>query len=94
MKSTGRGVVVGIAIALIMGVGWHGMRLAKPRKGPWPAERVTAMRQEMLAIHRVSGHSDKNPWSCDNVRAVNVFADVQARSGELEAARAAISSLS
>jgi hypothetical protein len=56
----------------------------------WSAERVTALRQEMLAIYRVSGHSNKNPWSCDNVRAVNVFADVQANSGELAAARAAI----
>jgi hypothetical protein len=56
----------------------------------WPAERVTALRQEMLAIYRVSGHSNKNLWSCDIVRGVNLFADIQAKSGELAAARAAI----
>jgi len=42
MKSTGRRVVVGIAIGLIMGLGWYEMRLAKPRTGCrcWAADRA------------------------------------------------------
>src|ERR1700722_10721197 len=47
--------------------------------------------QETLAVFRVESHSQKDPWSCDDERAVNEFADLQARSGELAAARAAIS---
>ena len=57
----------------------------------WAAERIARMRQETLAVFRVESHSQKDPWSCDDVRAVNEFADLQARSGELAAARAAIS---
>jgi hypothetical protein len=56
----------------------------------WASERITAMEQEVLATVRVETYSGKDPWSCDNVRALNEFADVQARSGELAAARAAI----
>jgi hypothetical protein len=56
----------------------------------WASERITAMQQEMSAVFRIEWYSGKDPWSCDNVRAVNEFADVQARSGELAAARAAI----
>jgi hypothetical protein len=56
----------------------------------WASERITAMHQEMLAAFRVETYSGKDPWSCDNVRALNEFTDVQARSGELAAARAAI----
>jgi hypothetical protein len=56
----------------------------------WPFDRITAMRQEILAINRIQAHSDKNPWSCDNVRAVNEFVGTQARSGEVAAGRAAI----
>jgi hypothetical protein len=57
----------------------------------WAPERIAAVRQETLAVFRVESHSQKDPWSCDDVRAVNEFADLQARSGELAAARAAIS---
>jgi hypothetical protein len=56
----------------------------------WASERITAMRQEMSAIFRVEAPADKDPWSCDHVRAMNEFADIQVRSGELAAARAAI----
>ena len=56
----------------------------------WAPERIAAMRQETLAVFRIESHSDKDPWSCDDVRAVNEFGDLQARSGELAAARAAI----
>jgi hypothetical protein len=56
----------------------------------WASERVTAMREEVLAMFRAGTYSGKDPWSCDNVRALNKFAGVQARSGELAAARAAI----
>lgn len=56
----------------------------------WSSERVSAIRQETLAVYRVESHSDKDPWSCGDVRAVNEFANVQARSGEMAAARAAI----
>jgi hypothetical protein len=56
----------------------------------WASERITATQQEMLAMFRVETPSDKDPWSCDNVRAVNEFAELQARSGELAAARDAI----
>ena len=56
----------------------------------WAPERVTAMREEMLAMFRVETYSSRDPWSCDNVRALTEFAGVQARSGELAAARAAI----
>ena len=48
------------------------------------------MREEVLAMFRAGTYSGKDPWSCDNVRALNKFAGVQARSGELAAARAAI----
>jgi hypothetical protein len=41
-------------------------------------------------MFRAENYSGKDPWSCDNVRALTEFAGVQARSGELEAARAAI----
>jgi hypothetical protein len=57
----------------------------------WAPERIAALRQETLAVFRVESHSQKDPWSCDDERAVNEFADLQARSGELAAARAAIS---
>jgi hypothetical protein len=57
----------------------------------WAPERIAAVQQETLAVFRVESHSQKDPWRCDDVRAVNEFADVQARSGELAAARAAIS---
>ena len=53
-------------------------------------EAITAIQQQMSATFRVETNSGKDPWSCDNVRALNEFADVQARSGELAAARAAI----
>lgn len=56
----------------------------------WAPERVTAMREEVLAMFRAETYSGKDPWSCDNVRALTEFAGVQARSGELAAARAAI----
>jgi hypothetical protein len=56
----------------------------------WPSERVSAMREEELAMMRAENYSGKDPWSCDNVRALIEFAGVQARSGELAAARAAI----
>jgi hypothetical protein len=61
-----------------------GMRLG------WKSERITALQQEMLATFRVDPPSNENPWSCENVRAVNEFASIQGRAGELEAARAAI----
>lgn len=56
----------------------------------WEHERITAMQQEMLAMFRVETHSGKDPWSCANVHALNEFADIQGRSGELTAARDAI----
>jgi ribosomal protein S13 len=48
------------------------------------------MREEVLAMFRSEIYSGKDPWSCDNVRALTEFAGIQARSGELAAARAAI----
>jgi hypothetical protein len=56
----------------------------------WASERVSAMREEVLAMFRAENYSGKDPWSCDNVRALTEFASVQARSGEVAAARAAI----
>lgn len=56
----------------------------------WASERTNAMNQEILATFRVETDSGKNPWSCENVRALNEFADIQGRMGELAAARAAI----
>jgi hypothetical protein len=56
----------------------------------WASERTTAMQQEMLAVFRVESNAGENPFSCDNVRAVNEFAGIQAQSGELAAGRAAI----
>jgi hypothetical protein len=56
----------------------------------WAPERISAMREEVLAMFRTENYSGKDPWSCDNVRALTEFAGVQARSGELAAARAAI----
>jgi hypothetical protein len=56
----------------------------------WASERVSAMREELLATFRAENYSGKDPWSCDNVQALTEFAGVQARSGELAAARAAI----
>jgi hypothetical protein len=56
----------------------------------WASERVTAMREETLAMFRVETYSGRDPWNCENVRALTEFAGVQARSGELAAARAAI----
>jgi hypothetical protein len=56
----------------------------------WGSERVSAMREEVLAMFRSEIYSGKDPWSCDNVRALTEFAGIQARSGELAAARAAI----
>lgn len=56
----------------------------------WEPERITAMRQEMLAIFRVETYSGKDPWSCANVRALNEFAGIQGLSGEFAAGRNAI----
>jgi hypothetical protein len=56
----------------------------------WASERVSAMREEVLAMFRAENYSGKDPWSCDNVLALTEFAGVQAQSGELAAARAAI----
>jgi hypothetical protein len=56
----------------------------------WAPERVSAMEEEVTAMFRAENYSGKDPWSCDKVRALNEFAGVQARSGELAAARAAI----
>jgi hypothetical protein len=56
----------------------------------WTSERVTAMQQEMLATFRVDPPFGEDPWSCDNVRAINEFASIQGQAGELTAARAAI----
>ena len=56
----------------------------------WESERITAMRQEILAMYRVETQSGKDPWSCENVRALNEFAAIQSRSGEIAAARDAI----
>jgi hypothetical protein len=56
----------------------------------WASERVSAMREEVLAMYRAENYSGKDPWSCDNVRALTEFASVQARSGEVAAVRAAI----
>lgn len=56
----------------------------------WAPERVSAMREEVLAMFRAENYSGEDPWSCDNVRAVTEFASLQARSGEVAAARAAI----
>ena len=56
----------------------------------WEPERIIAMRQETLAMFRVETYSGKDPWSCDNVRALNEFAAIQGQSGELAAARDAI----
>jgi hypothetical protein len=56
----------------------------------WPSDRITEMNQEILATYRIETHSHVNPWNCENVIAKNVFANIQARSGELAAARAAI----
>jgi hypothetical protein len=49
----------------------------------WASERITAMQQEMSAIFRIETYAVKDPWTCDNVRAVNQFTDVQVRSEEL-----------
>ena len=56
----------------------------------WAPQRVSAMREEVLAMFRAENYSGKDPWSCDNVQALTEFAGAQARSGELAAARAAI----
>jgi hypothetical protein len=56
----------------------------------WAPERISAMREEVLAMFRAENYSGKDPWSCDNVRALTEFASIQARSGEVAAARAAI----
>jgi len=56
----------------------------------WAPERIAALQQETLAMFRVETYSEKDPWSCDNVHDLNEFAALQARSGEVAAARAAI----
>jgi hypothetical protein len=56
----------------------------------WASARITGMQQEMLAMFRVETHPNNDPWSCENVHALNQFTDVQGRSGELAAARDAI----
>jgi hypothetical protein len=48
------------------------------------------MREENLAIYRVESHSEKNPWNCENVKAVEQFAALQGHSGEVAAGRMAI----
>jgi hypothetical protein len=56
----------------------------------WPADRITSMQEENLAIYRVESHSEKNPWNCENVKAVEQFAALQGHSGEVAAGRMAI----
>jgi hypothetical protein len=56
----------------------------------WSSDRIAAMHQELLAMFRVEAYSGGDPWSCDHVRALNDFAGIQLRLGELAAARAAI----
>jgi hypothetical protein len=46
-----------------------------------PEPRVTAMRQEVLAMFRSETLSGKDPWDCNNVQAVTQFAHVQAQLG-------------